>query len=160
MQSDKLPAEEMQYFTLDLFPANYVLALDRSLNILSLLACIQHQPRLLVQQRFVGREQELLLALLSSYPELVPYEVLHVSLYRGFASLSEQAVLGAKQRLDMLRIGQGLWTAGLKPLRNVMDMVRWHLREFGLDAACTAEAGYVLIGRELHRAELRLVNHD
>lgn len=165
MQLSSLSAqkgEEIQYFFLDLFPQNYILAFDRALEILSLLACIEHRPQMVAQQRFAGRESHILLALLSSYPDLVPYEVIHVSFYQGFDRLSEQSMLQAKQRLDVLRSEQGLWSAGIRALRNTMDHVRWHLREFGLDAACTTETGYALIRKEpgLHRAQLQLMNHD
>ncbi len=136
--------EAIQYFSLDLFPRHCILAFDQTLGILSLLACVRQQPRLLAQHRFVSRESDLLLALLTGYPAMVPYEILHVSFYQGFDCLCEQSTLRAKQRLDGLRSSGESWNVEIRPLRKSMARIRLGLQAVGLDASCQIESGYVL----------------
>ncbi len=146
--------EEIQYFPLDFLPKNHILVYDHALGILSLLACEEEGPLMLNQQRFVGREPDLLLALLTGYPQYAPYEVLHVSFYQGFARLAEDSILQAKQRLDQLRAEEGLWSAEVKYMRNVMARLRLKLHEVSLDAVCMIETGYLLTRSKEPRLEV------
>lgn len=137
--------EEFQYFTLGL-PQNEALGFHRASGILSLLADIGYKPRLLAQQQFCGRECDLLLALVSSYPQMVPYEALSLSFCEGFDCLSQRSLLQAKQRLDAL----GGRKNEIKQIQKVMASVRLKLRECGLEVRCLSEVGYVLV---MHQQE-------
>ncbi len=103
------PSEEqglIQYYVLEgLFPPTHVFALNLPLG--TLIHLYQDErvpyPHVLGEQQCTERERDLLQPLLTSYPQWVPYEVIHVSYFQGYDRLSEQRIAQAQARLETLR---------------------------------------------------------
>jgi hypothetical protein len=95
----------------------------------------------------------LLRPLLAHYPQWVPYEIIHASFYQGYDRLCEQRITQAQARLDPLR-EEKLWDAELRPIRNVMTLLRLKLREVGMETINVLETGSMLIKNPKWRSPL------
>jgi hypothetical protein len=159
------PSEEqglIQYYVLEgLFPPTHVFALNLPLGTLIHLYQDERVPYPLVlgEQQCTERERDLLQPLLTSYPQWVPYEVIHVSYFQGYDRLSEQRIAQAQARLETLR-EEKLWDAEMKTMRNVMARLRLKLREVGLDTVNMLETGYLLIKNPKWRSPLKNQEKD
>ena len=159
------PSEEhelIQYYVWEgLFPPTHVFALNLALGTLIHLYQDERVPYPLVlgERQCTERERDLLRPLLTSYPQWVPYEVIHVSYFQGFGRLSEQRIAQAQARLETLRV-EKLWDAEMKTMRNVMARLRLKLREVGLDTVNMLETGYLLIKNPKWRSPLKNQEKD
>lgn len=159
LQEQHTPPEEqgsIQYYVLaGLFPPTHVFALNLALGTLLHLYWEEQLPHPLVlgEQQCTEHERDLLRPLLVSYPQWVPYEILHVSYFQGFDRLSKPLIAQAQARLETLR-EEKLWNAEMKTMRNVMARLRLKLREVGLDTVNMLETGYLLIKNPKWRSPL------
>ena len=142
------PDEEIEHFTLEgLFPQTHVFALHLGLKTLMHIDGDPElpYPRMLGVVQFTDRELDLFQPLRQNYPQFTPYEIILASFTWGFASLSEQTVAKAQQRLEEARQEGSLWDTELRPVRNIMSRTRLKLREVGLEVISLLETGYVLM---------------
>src|SRR6266567_1177358 len=111
------PDEKIEHFTLEgLFPQTHVFALNVSLKTCMHIDCKPEfpYPRVLGEIQFTDRELDLFQPLRQNYPSFTPYEIMLASFTWGFASLSEQTVAKAQQRLEEARQEENLWDAELR----------------------------------------------
>ncbi len=154
--------ERIQYYVLEgLFSPTHVFALNLALGTLIHLYQDEQTPYPLIlgEQQCTERERDLLRPLLTSYPQWVPYEVIHVSYFQGFDRLSERHIAQAQARLETLR-EEKLWDAEMKTMRNVMARLRLKLREVGLDTVNMLETGYLLIKNPKWQSPLKQQERD
>jgi len=148
------PDEHLQVFVLEsLFPPPHAFVLNNALSTLlhlSIQPGIPH-PVLLSEQQFTEQELNLVLPLLTNYPEYAPMEELYASYCYGFDGLSEQRIDQARDHLHEA-LEEGVWDQELRALRNVLSRARFKLRHLGLDAVSLLETGYLLIGNTRRRA--------
>ena len=145
--------EQYQTFALEgVFPANHVFVYNSTLGTLLHLSQesdILH-PALIAEQQFTERERDVILPLLTNYPDYAPIEELYASFCYGFDNLSEQRINRAHEHLQEA-LDEGFWDQELRPMRNVMSRVRFKLRQLGLDTVSMLETGYMLIGNTRRR---------
>ena len=148
------PDEHLQVFVLEsLFPPPHAFVLNNALHTLLHLSMQPGTPHpvLLSEQQFTEQELNLVLPLLTNYPEYAPMEELYASYCYGFDGLSEQRIDQARDHLHEA-LEEGVWDQELRALRNVLSRARFKLRHLGLDAVSLLETGYLLIGNTRRRA--------
>lgn len=134
------PDEHLQVFVLEsLFPPPHAFVLNSALHTLLHLSMQPGMPHpvLLSEQQFTEQELNLVLPLLTNYPEYAPMEELYGSYCYGYDGLSEQRIDQARDHLHEA-LEEGVWDQ--------------ELRHLGLDAVSLLETGYLLIGNTRRRA--------
>lgn len=148
------PDEHLQVFVLEsLFPAPHTFVLNSALNTLLHLTMQPGTPYpvLLAEQQFAQQEMNLLLPLLTNFPEYAPMEELYASFCYSFEGLTERRIEQAREHLNELA-EEGTWDHEVRALRNAMSRLRAKLRHLGLDTVSLLETGYLLIGNTRRRA--------
>lgn len=144
------PDEHVQVFVLEsLFPAPHTFVLNTLLH-LTIQPDTPH-PVLLAEEQFAQQEMNLLLPLLTNFPEYAPLEELYASFCYSFEGLTERRIARARERLNELA-EEGTWDHEIRSLRNAMSRLRAKLRHLGLDTVSLLETGYLLIGNTRRRA--------
>lgn len=139
--------DSIAYYDLaDLLPPGHVLALHKSLGILSVLAVdteIAMWPRVLAQEQFSASELSALLPLFEAYPNYCPHEVIWASFHTG--RVTGEAIERARLRLQEAQFaGAEVWDHEMRPVRNILSRARFKLRHTGLDVRSIVETGYML----------------
>ncbi len=122
-----------------LLPEGHVLVLNMhsyslSTFVVSQLSADVHG--LVAQEVLTEHEMYVLVALLESYPQYCPYEILH-------AAITDEALNNARaavyQATDEKTLNQSM-----KPVRNILSRCRAKLRTFGIDIHSIHGEGYIL----------------
>lgn len=144
----KEESDKILHFSLQsALPEGHSLALNTASGTLSYMACVDNQPRLVMQEQFTSTEMSVLMPLLEMFPYYCPYEVMYASFYKG--NVSEKAVARCRERLQDALEG-GVWDQEMRPVRGALSRARLKLRSFGIDISSILATGYILMVGDAH----------
>ncbi len=115
-----------------LFPPNQTLVLNLSMRTAILLASSpEGEAQVIAQQHFPPNGMRVLVALLRTYPQYCPYDVL-------VASVLSLSLEQARQQLH------NSWEIAMRPVRRAISGIMDRLHALGLSVRSLRGAGYVL----------------
>jgi hypothetical protein len=144
-KASRMPDESdiVHYSLQGLLPAECVLAINKRLGTLALLAVEGSSARMVVEQQCTGQELDLFLVLVESYPYFAPYEALVTAFLWSYEGMSEEKVARCRAQLQQAQ-DAGTWDYEMRPVRNALSRLRLKLAFFGLTASSIIETGYML----------------
>ncbi len=132
--------QQFRFFPLPkLLPEGHVLVLNTHPYSLSTFVLTQLSAEvhgLVAQEVLTELEMYVLLALLESYPQYAPYEVLQAAITDEMLSQARTTVHRAMERKTLNR--------SMKPIRNILSRLRAKLHVFGIDIRSIHAEGYIL----------------
>ena len=135
-----MPTQQFRFFPLPrVLPEGHVLVLNThayslSTYVLTELSAGVHG--LVAQEVVTELEMYVLLALLESYPQYCPYEVLRAAITDEVLSRARTSVHRAIEHKTLDR--------SMKPIRNILSRCRAKLHTFGIDVRSIHAEGYIL----------------
>jgi DNA-binding winged helix-turn-helix (wHTH) protein len=133
-------AQQFRFYVLpNLLPEGHVLVLNTHPYSLSTFVLTQLSGEvygLVVQEVLTELEMYLLIALLESFPQYCPYEVLRAAITDEVVSHARIAVHQAVEHRTLNR--------SMKPIRNILSRCRAKLQVFGIDIRSIHAEGYIL----------------
>src|SRR6266436_9072555 len=138
--------QQFRFYTLpNLLPEGHVLVLNTHPYSLSTFVLTQFSGEvhgLVAQEVLTELEMYVLIALLDSYPQYCPYEVLRAAITDEVVSHARVMVHQAVEHRTLNR--------SMKPIRNILSRCRAKLQAFGIDIRSIHAEGYILIATRYH----------
>src|SRR5258707_5577196 len=135
-----MPAQQFRYFRLPgILPEVHVLVLNTHPYSLSTFVLTQLSGEvhgLVAQEVLTELEMYVLIALLDSYPQYCPYEVLRAAITDEVISHARVTVHQAVEHRTLNR--------SMKPIRNILSRCRAKLQAFGIEIRSIHAEGYIL----------------
>ena len=135
-----MPTQQFRVFTLPgVLPEGHVLVLNTHPYSLSTFVLTQLSAEvhgLVAQEVLTELEMYVLVALLESYPQYCPYEVLRAAITDEALSHARASVHRAVEHKTLDR--------AMKPIRNILSRCRAKLHAFGIDIRSIHGEGYIL----------------
>ncbi|HEX6477883.1 MAG TPA: hypothetical protein VF043_03490 [Ktedonobacteraceae bacterium] len=132
--------QQFQFYTLPgILPEGHVLVLNTHPYSLSTFVLTQLSGEvhgLVAQEVLTELETYVLIALLESYPQYCPYEVLRAAITDEVISHARITVHQAVEHKTLNR--------SMKPIRNILSRTRAKLQVFGIDIRSIHAEGYIL----------------
>jgi DNA-binding winged helix-turn-helix (wHTH) protein len=133
-------AQQFRFYTLpNLLPEGHVLVLNThpySLSTFVLTELSGEVHGLVAQEVLTELEMYVLIALLESYPQYSPYEVLRAAITDEVVNHARVTVHRAVEHKTLNR--------SMKPIRNILSRCRAKLQVFGIDIRSIHAEGYIL----------------
>ena len=133
-------AQQFRFYTLpNLLPEGHVLVLNThpySLSTFVLTELSGEVHGLVAQEVLTELEMYVLIALLESYPQYCPYEVLRAAITDEVVNHARVTVHRAVEHKTLNR--------SMKPIRNILSRCRAKLQVFGIDIRSIHAEGYIL----------------
>jgi DNA-binding winged helix-turn-helix (wHTH) protein len=132
--------QQFRFYTLpNLLPEGHVLVLNThpySLSTFVLTELSGEVHGLVAQEVLTELEMYVLIALLESYPQYCPYEVLRAAITDEVVNHARVTVHRAVEHKTLNR--------SMKPIRNILSRCRAKLQVFGIDIRSIHAEGYIL----------------
>jgi len=136
----RAPTQQFLFFPLPgALPADHMLVLNTHPYRLSTFVLTQLSGEvhgLVAQEVFTELEMYVLVALLESYPQYCPYELLQAAVTDEVISQARATVHRAIERKTL--------NYSMKPIRNILSRCRAKLHTFGIDIHSIHAVGYIL----------------
>ena len=135
-----MPTQQFRFFPLPrVLPEGHVLVLNTHPHSLSTFVLTQLSAEvygLVAQEVLTELEMYVLIALLESYPQYSPYEVLRAAITDEVVNHARVTVHRAVEHKTLNR--------SMKPIRNILSRCRAKLQVFGIDIRSIHAEGYIL----------------